>query len=161
MVDKERRKAARTKADIPITLRAVDSAGTAGQVMTLDISMSGLQLRSETPIEVGSSIALHFPKEWQGLTLIADVVRRDGDRFGCVFKNAGPMELEALDRTLWLATIKNLAAQVRDEPDLSLMAGESEIVRRIRFLEHELEILKQSATYLSRHKHREQHSENY
>ncbi len=159
MLCKEQRKAARTSVEIPITVEPADGAGEAGHVMTLDISMSGLQLRSASPIEVGSCIALHFPKDWQGLTLIANVVRREGDRFGCEFKNTGPVELEALDKTLWLAHIKKLADQVREEPEPSLAIGEAEILRRIRLLERELAVLKESAAYLAFSKRRRQGGE--
>jgi len=157
---KEKRKVTRTIIDIPISVKSESDPDKKWHVTTLDISISGLQLRSLQPIEVGSTISLEFPKEWQGLTLVANVVRQSGDCFGCQLLDVKPTEQEVLDHAIWQANINNLAEKYRGDPDQAFFGpgyrrpADDEmrrVRRRLEELENEVALLKQSTEYLEMH----------
>ena len=100
MFFEEKRKVTRTSVDIPISVKSESNTEQAWHVTALDISLNGIQVRSGQDIAIGSTIALQFPTQWKGLTLIANVVRLEGDCFGCQFVDVKPTEQEELDKAI-------------------------------------------------------------
>jgi len=153
---KEKRKVTRTIVDIPIGVKPENNSGQGWHVTTLDISISGLQLRSKQPIEVGSIITLEFPKDWQGLTLVANVVRQSGDCFGCQFLGVKPTDQEVLDKAIWKTNICKLAEQYHGDTEKAFRGLDNhtldseKMMRRLEELEQEVAILKQVAGYIAK-----------
>jgi len=160
VVFKEKRKITRTIVDIPISVKPESDPDKKWHVTTVDISISGLQLRSSQPFEVGNPISLEFPKEWQGLTLVANVVRQSGDCFGCQFLGVKPSEQEVLDRAIWRTNIHKFAEKLGDGHEQALSGSGSRklddekihnVQRRLEAIENEVASLKQSSKFFATH----------
>jgi len=157
---KEKRKITRTIVDIPISVKSECDTDQEWHVTTVDISVSGLQLRSKQPIEVGNTISLEFPKEWQGLTLVANVVRQSGDCFGCQFLDVKPTEQEVLDRAIWKTNIYKFANKLSDDGEQEFSSSGNRkldyeelhnVQRRLKAIEIEVASLKQSVEFFATH----------
>lgn len=146
----DRRKAKRIALNIPLSVELRQNEQSCA--MTVDISVNGIQIQSKEAFDVGSTIALQFPVELAGLTLLAKIIRHTEDCYGCEFFNVNESDQSLIDKAVWKIDMRNLAEQVKDEPNepsseensdgLSRIAV-GDILDRISALEKEIVLLKQ------------------
>lgn len=102
----ERRKAKRMALNIPVSAEI----GQNGQssVRAVDISVNGIQIQSDEVLSVGSTIALQLA----GLTLLANIVRRTEDCYGCQFFDVKEDDQYLINKTVWKIDTRNLEEKV-------------------------------------------------
>lgn len=146
----DRRKAKRIALNFPLSVELRQNEQS--YAMTMDISVNGIKIQSKEALDIGSTIALQFPAELAGLTLLAKIVRRTEDYYGCEFFDVNENDRNLIDRSIWKIDMRNLAEQVKDESNepsseensdgLSRIAV-GDILDRISALEKEIVLLKQ------------------
>lgn len=99
----EKRRFIRAKVDFPVKLEFVDEADEQLAAKVVDISVDGILLEADSDMEVGKTLLLDLPPEWGEVSVLAKILRRNGNKYGCQFPGLGlqPMLRKALDESIY------------------------------------------------------------
>jgi len=106
VVEKENRSFRRADVNEPVTI-LLDESDQHMDAIAINISIKGILLQSESPLELNSLLRLYLPKELGNINVVARVLWQQSNNFGCNFVDMSEDLREILDQVVYFHLQRN------------------------------------------------------
>jgi hypothetical protein len=110
----EKRHFIRAKVDFPVIVDREGSDGGQWILRAVDISADGIHFLAEKDLALDAVLLLHFPPEWGSVSVIAKVVRREGNHYGCQFFDIPESVRHNMDEAIYRAWRLSVPETLKD-----------------------------------------------